>query len=343
MAVPIGTNRLLTYLENRGEDAFVRPWVWILWLGLGPIADALCFQYYIFLSVSTTCPVLSDYAYVEIQTGSVTRIESIITSLVFDHALRIRLKAETAKEKAVEESPVMTPPSTNVQGTTTPDNVSEDSDDQTVHSHTAANASNDTVNTAAMSSTATAAAPKSPAKGKDIKAGKDTEKVDKDSKKGKNLAGKLNNLVTSDLGNITDGRDFLFAGGFVVPESRYVSPDLFSTVLSAPLLSVLSMWFLYKVLGWRCVFRCYCRRRNTVYMFCQQFVCWLRGHGHPHTGANMGRHSHEFSAETEDEISNIELPSTNGDALTCGMIDRFPCTKCYGRLVLVCFHECMII
>ena len=51
IAVPIGTNRLLTYLQTDGEDAFVKPWVWILWIGGGPILQAICFQFYIFLSV----------------------------------------------------------------------------------------------------------------------------------------------------------------------------------------------------------------------------------------------------------------------------------------------------
>lgn len=55
MAGPIGTNRLLAYLENGSENAFVKPWVWILWLGLGPIVDALCFQFYVFLSVIISC------------------------------------------------------------------------------------------------------------------------------------------------------------------------------------------------------------------------------------------------------------------------------------------------
>ena len=51
MATPIGTNRLLAYMEQGGEGAIVKPWVWILWLGAGPIAEAICFQFYIFLSV----------------------------------------------------------------------------------------------------------------------------------------------------------------------------------------------------------------------------------------------------------------------------------------------------
>jgi hypothetical protein len=33
----LGVNRLLTYLETKGEGAIIKPWVWILWIGLGPL------------------------------------------------------------------------------------------------------------------------------------------------------------------------------------------------------------------------------------------------------------------------------------------------------------------
>jgi len=50
-----------------------------------------------------------------------------------------------------------------------------------------------------------------------------------------NLIGKINNLVTTDLNNITDGRDFMFL------------------VVYAPLMTIACVVFLYEVLGWRCV------------------------------------------------------------------------------------------
>lgn len=55
MAVPIGLNRLLAYLETGGEGAVVKPWVWILWLGLGPISKTVFWELYLFLSVRA-CP-----------------------------------------------------------------------------------------------------------------------------------------------------------------------------------------------------------------------------------------------------------------------------------------------
>ena len=74
------------------------------------------------------------------------RLESILTSLVFEQMLRIRVKAETRSNGANAESPAGGQPNT---GTAT---------------------------------------------------------------KTENLHGKLNNLVSSDLANVTGGRDFLLVG-----------------------------------------------------------------------------------------------------------------------------------
>lgn len=56
-----------------------------------------------------------------------------------------------------------------------------------------------------------------------------------ESSSASNLVGKINNLVTTDLGNIVDSRDFLYM------------------VLYIPLQITLCMVFLYLILGWRCV------------------------------------------------------------------------------------------
>ncbi|KIP05211.1 hypothetical protein PHLGIDRAFT_534835 [Phlebiopsis gigantea 11061_1 CR5-6] len=189
MAVPIGLNRLLAYLETGGEGAVVKPWVWILWLGLGPIAKTILWELYIFFS-----------------TRSLARTQAIFTSLIFDHALRIRFKAEAPGNSDVGETPAVRSSSPTDSGADT-----------------------DTVATAdaSVSEAATVVAPASE-QAKDDK--KDTD--EKGAEKNENLVGKLNNLVTSDLENITEGRDFLFI------------------VLFIPLLAILSMLFLYAVLGW---------------------------------------------------------------------------------------------
>ena len=69
-------------------------------------------------------------------------------------------------------------------------------------------------------------------KGKEVK-GKDKDEESK-TEKG-NLVGKITNLVSTDLNNIVDGRDF---------------PMLF---ISLPLQVTLCVVFLYKILGWSAV------------------------------------------------------------------------------------------
>ena len=44
------------------------------------------------------------HLYDDCQTGSLVRVEAIITSLVFDHALRIRLKAETSNSSSEDNT-----------------------------------------------------------------------------------------------------------------------------------------------------------------------------------------------------------------------------------------------
>lgn len=40
------------YIENKGVGTTVRPWVWVLWLLLGPTISSIAFEWYIFVSVS---------------------------------------------------------------------------------------------------------------------------------------------------------------------------------------------------------------------------------------------------------------------------------------------------
>ncbi|TCD64624.1 hypothetical protein EIP91_003858 [Steccherinum ochraceum] len=83
--------------QTGGEGASMRPWFWILWLFLGPMIDAIADQYRQF--------VLNCVA---------VRSSATITQLIFDHALRIRLKAEARRE----------PTSGSTTAVATPDNAS---------------------------------------------------------------------------------------------------------------------------------------------------------------------------------------------------------------------------
>ncbi|KAH7097252.1 hypothetical protein BKA62DRAFT_751274 [Auriculariales sp. MPI-PUGE-AT-0066] len=125
-------------------DAVVRPWVWVLWLFIGPWLSGFIWEAYVFTT-----------------TRMLVRTESIITQLVFEHALKIRVREDAQQQP----------------------------DDDKANAKGAA------------------------------------------SRKSTNLVGRINNLVTTDLNNITNARDFLFI------------------VVYAPLQIVVCIWFLYEVLG----------------------------------------------------------------------------------------------
>ncbi|KAJ3543408.1 hypothetical protein NM688_g5857 [Phlebia brevispora] len=163
---PIATNRLLNYLEQGGDNSLVKPWVWIVLIAIGPMTYSVTHQLYRFLTAAST-----------------VHVESIITSLVFDHALRLRVKGEVSQEKV--PAPV------------------------TVTASEADEVANE-----------------------DLALVKDTEEVFKAERGNENLTGKLNNLITSDLDSITEGCYFLLVA------------------VSTPLQTALSVWFLYKILGW---------------------------------------------------------------------------------------------
>ncbi|KAE9385996.1 hypothetical protein BT96DRAFT_960666 [Gymnopus androsaceus JB14] len=202
-AAPIGLNRLLRYLESGGKDAMVRPWVWILWLFLGPVGATLAFQVYIFIS-----------------TRSLVRTQAIITQLVFEHSLRIRVKAETSDPNGT--STFSSP------GTLTPDSASAMHEGTIDGSDTLHSVVRTEIEPSALHSSSSSV---SSSKRKNQK---DEQKNEDHSLKSdaSNLVGRINNLVTTDLENITEGRDFLFL------------------VLYIPVQIGLCIVFLYLLLGW---------------------------------------------------------------------------------------------
>ncbi|KAF9015463.1 ATP-binding cassette transporter [Cyathus striatus] len=200
-ASPLGINRLLKYLETGGAGTTIRPWLWILSLFLGPTVSSVTWQWYIFVA-----------------TGTMVRTEGIITQLIFEHSLRIRMKAETTSELSDTVR-------STVSEATTPDSVSlsenqgdgSTSEEDTLHSH---GATESTIVQAGSSS---------------IKSASDDGKPQSSPKShssASNLVGKINNLATTDLGNIVDSRDFLLV------------------VLYIPLQITLCIIFLYAILGW---------------------------------------------------------------------------------------------
>ncbi|KAF5336910.1 hypothetical protein D9611_003444 [Ephemerocybe angulata] len=210
---PLGVRYLLRYIETDGADATIKPWVWVAWLFVGPTISSIAYQWYIFIATRT-----------------LVRAECIITQLVFEHSLRIRVKAETApnsdSDPRSEVSTLSSP-----GGSDTNESISED---ETLLSHS---------QVTEMTEATVGRVPQDdnrPETPKSIKSQASSSKSKKKSEdepsegtsSASNLVGKINNLVTTDLGNIVDSRDFLYM------------------VLYTPLQIALAILFLYNILGW---------------------------------------------------------------------------------------------
>ena len=203
LASPIGINQLLQYLESNGEKTNVKPWVWVSWLFLAPLIDSIAFQWYIFLAVCvcSTFQIFDANALLS-KTRTLVRTEGILTQLIFSHSLRIRMKAE------LPEGTTNSDPST---AAPTPDNASVA--DEPVRAG-ASESSGGSDRTLAQSSLASVKSTKGKLKAKHVFDSAAATQVATPEKKknasADNLIGKINNLVTTDLNNITEGRDFLF-------------------------------------------------------------------------------------------------------------------------------------
>jgi hypothetical protein len=172
---PVGIQNLLEYLEQGGakSSATVRPWVWILWIAIGPFMRSLCMEWYLFYSQRT-----------------ITRGEAIITQLVFQQSLRLPLNSDILSGSGSDAANRQDAGSSDNESTLTAvSTLAETEDLTTVGEEVVEHAENqrDT-----LSSAATAAA---------------QEKPQTDA--AKQMAGRINNLVTSDLSNIAGGADFM--------------------------------------------------------------------------------------------------------------------------------------
>lgn len=135
------------------------------------------------------------------QTGALVRAEAILTSLVFDHALRIRLKAETDSDRKDDRLERVNPDGFG-NNTQEIEESAADIDDAAGPSRIPASAFITPAPTTVDQT------------GPDTGAGRiasHAKAADSDTqKKRDNLLGKINNLITSDLDNIANGRVFLF-------------------------------------------------------------------------------------------------------------------------------------
>ena len=132
------------------------------------------------------------------QAGTLVRTTAIVTQLIFEHALRIRVKAETSDSPGA--TPVATPKGRSE--TVTPDTVS--AVDVNIVSEGSGEGIQETRSEQPRS-----------VKGKRRESvpGSDSGKEDGDDTGApSNLVGKMNNLVSTDLENLVEGRDILLLG-----------------------------------------------------------------------------------------------------------------------------------
>jgi ABC-type multidrug transport system fused ATPase/permease subunit len=180
-AVPIGINRLLTYIQS-GDSGDIRPWFWILWLFLGPTVASMAWQYYIFTT-----------------TRSLVHVESLFTQLLFGHALRIKMQdpVDTTAAKGGD-----------MKGANTPAIVEDEQPTGVVSTHTPV-VNNGPVQADDAESSTTASQKREGS----VDSGKKAEdaKGEDETEQASGLVGRLTTLASTDLENIVEGRDILMA------------------------------------------------------------------------------------------------------------------------------------
>ncbi|KAJ6585299.1 P-loop containing nucleoside triphosphate hydrolase protein, partial [Mycena capillaripes] len=223
---PFAMNRLLQYIEmqEQGGDQVVRPWVWIALIFLGPIVGSIGFQLYIFINAR-----------------SFVRTEAIITQLVFAHSFRIHMKAETTAAKDADAgSPAIESPKPAAHAESDADSTDEIVAPEMGESSSRSEDDSMTVqaSTASIKSTTS----------KQPESAKEEAKKLEAKKSDGSLVGKINNLVTTDLGNI--GQLFSSAPRNLLTGRLVDSRDFLVLVIYIPLQITLGIWFLYVLLGW---------------------------------------------------------------------------------------------
>lgn len=187
------------------------------------------FQLYQFISVGSFLQFLLSYHFVQRhfvprntdlnapQSAMAVRVEGVLTQLIFDHALKIRMR---------EDGPATgtsTPGTATATATGTPSSQNKSLPDVS---------DNSTSPTEPPSaSTSQTPAPSSPSTDTPTQTAENSQSSKEGSNPQSNLTGRINNLMSSDLDAITEARNILFV------------------ILQAPLEIALCVWFLWTVLG----------------------------------------------------------------------------------------------
>ncbi|KAG9012453.1 hypothetical protein FRB94_006069 [Tulasnella sp. JGI-2019a] len=210
---PFAMNHLLIHLESGGEGAAYHPWVWVLALFIGPFLGSILWELNIALG-----------------TRLLVRTEGIITQLIFERALKMRFTDDTQKSPPSEtpsepaatlDDEMVTERTARSEGTEGSEvTLRGDSEPNDVNTKGKGNSTSPSASGSGSPRPETTRPPNGdPAK----KAG---------SKESKNLVGKLTNMVSTDLRNLTNARNFIMP------------------IIWAPVQLGLSIWLLYTLLGW---------------------------------------------------------------------------------------------
>ena len=152
------------YMETGGQNSIVKPWFWIGLLLLGPLLNSI-FQHW------------DSY----LQNVILVRVQAVLTQLVFNHSLRIRLKAEVSSQHSQVNEPTSL-------AHTIPTASEETTDADSADMISDGGGSGEVMSPAP--------APNKPA----------NSSIESNAE---NLIGKINNLVTSDISNVGQGDDFV--------------------------------------------------------------------------------------------------------------------------------------
>lgn len=142
----VGIQKVLEYLESDGEGQTFKPILWVALLFVGPTIGSLAIQGYVYLN-----------------TRLLVRSEAILTQVLFDHALRLRMKDST-DDQTESRIPEITVENVDAEGESSEAGSSSDS------------------------------------KQKKDKAARAEEEASKSN--GQGLAGKINVLISSDVESI---------------------------------------------------------------------------------------------------------------------------------------------
>ncbi|KDQ10123.1 hypothetical protein BOTBODRAFT_36553 [Botryobasidium botryosum FD-172 SS1] len=202
-ASPLGIYQILNYIETKGEGAIFRPWVWIACLFFGSVAASLALNGYSFISGRM-----------------LVRCECILTEVIFEHALRVRMVSmdDLPKNRSSLKAVVSSHQPTSVSW----NESTEGSED---------------IAPEASERGANAAIPGSDSSRDSYVAPDSASSTIPSSGSGgpySNIVGKMNNLISTDLGNIIDGKDFLL-------------------VFQALIQIIIAAYFLYRILGWSAI------------------------------------------------------------------------------------------